>query len=104
MQIHNIEDSSFGELWQEFRRISEQKSIGQGEMDMLNIIEAELLKRGRVADVAIKYEKSINKKVEAYFLIVPDSKFNQNTGEPDVSLLEFFKQKFEQMQSIKIAA
>jgi len=57
MQIHNIEDSSFGELWQEFRRISEQKSIGQGEMDMLNIIEAELLKRGRVADVAIKYEK-----------------------------------------------
>ena len=51
-----------------------------------------------------KYEKSINKKVEAYFLIVPDSKFNQNTGEPDVSLLEFFKQKFEQMQSIKIAA
>jgi len=41
-----------------------------------------------------EYEKSINKKVKAYFLIVPDSKFNQNTGEPDASLLEFFRQKF----------
>ena len=51
-----------------------------------------------------EYEKSHGKKVDAYFLVVPDSKYEAETGMPKPELAEFFREKFGAKQPVSAAA
>jgi hypothetical protein len=48
-----IPDTPFELLWEEYKRISEQKSIDPREMKLLEKIELEILKRGKNGDIYI---------------------------------------------------
>ena len=57
MYIQNTNDASFHQLWSEYKRISEQKTMEAKEMKMLEAIEIEIIKRGKIADEQIKWAK-----------------------------------------------